>query len=116
MKRPSVYITRMIPQETIDYLKQYFDVEVNPDDRALTRQELLEKVKGRAAVITLLTDKIDGEVMDAAGPQCKIFANYAVGFNNFDLEAATKRKVIMTNTPGVSMTPPPPTPGRYFWP
>lgn len=101
MSRPSVYITRMISQETIDYLKQYFDVEVNPDDRALSRQELMEKVKGRAAVITLLTDKVDGEVMDAAGPQCKIFANYAVGFNNFDLEAATKRKVIMTNTPGV---------------
>jgi len=101
VSRPSVYITRMISQETIDYLKQYFDVEVNPDDRALSRQELMEKVKGRAAVITLLTDKVDGEVMDAAGPQCKIFANYAVGFNNFDLEAATKRKVIMTNTPGV---------------
>lgn len=101
MSRPSVYITRMIPQETIDGLKQTFDVEVNPDDRALTRQELLQKVQGRAAVITLLTDKIDGEVMDAAGPQCKIFANYAVGFNNFDLEAATQRKVIMTNTPGV---------------
>ncbi|MDR3565680.1 MAG: D-glycerate dehydrogenase [Negativicutes bacterium] len=101
MNKPSVYITRMIPEETINYLKQSFDVEVNPDDRALSRQELIEKVKGRAAVITLLTDKVDGEVMDAAGPQCKIFANYAVGFNNFDLAAATQRKIIMTNTPGV---------------
>lgn len=96
-----VYITRMIPEENIEYLKQYFTVEVNAEDRALTREELLAKVKGCDGVITLLTDKIDGEVMDAAGPQCKIFANYAVGFNNFDLEAATKRGVILTNTPGV---------------
>lgn len=101
MSKPSVYITRMIPEETISYLKGYFDVEVNPEDRALTRQELLEKVKGRSAVITLLTDKVDGEVLDAAGPQLKVVANYAVGFNNFDLEAATQRKVILTNTPGV---------------
>jgi glyoxylate reductase len=101
MSRLSLYITRMIPEETIHYLQQYFDVEVNQEDRALTREELIGKVKGRAAVITLLTDKIDGEVMDAAGPQCKIFANYAVGFNNFDLEAATKRNIILTNTPGV---------------
>jgi glyoxylate reductase len=82
-------------------LRQFHDVEVNPYDRALTRDELLQQVRGRDAVITLLTDKIDGEVLDAAGPQCKIFANYAVGFNNFDLKAATQRGVIMTNTPGV---------------
>jgi lactate dehydrogenase-like 2-hydroxyacid dehydrogenase len=52
-------------------------------------------------VVSLLTDKIDGEVLDAAGPQCRIVANYAVGFNNFDLDAASARGVIMTNTPGV---------------
>lgn len=101
MSRSSVYVTRMIPQETIDTLRQFHDVEVNPHDRALTRDELLQQVRGRDAVITLLTDKVDGEVLDAAGPQCKIFANYAVGFNNFDLQAATQRGVIMTNTPGV---------------
>ncbi|PUA19666.1 D-glycerate dehydrogenase [Glaciimonas sp. PCH181] len=101
MLKSNVYITRMIPQETIDALRQFHDVEVNPYDRALTRDELLQQVRGRDAVITLLTDKVDGEVLDAAGPQCKIFANYAVGFNNFDLKAATQRGVIMTNTPGV---------------
>lgn len=101
MSRSNVYVTRMIPQETIDTLRQFHDVEVNPHDRALTRDELLQQVRGRDAVITLLTDKVDGEVLDAAGPQCKIFANYAVGFNNFDLQAATQRGVIMTNTPGV---------------
>jgi lactate dehydrogenase-like 2-hydroxyacid dehydrogenase len=91
----------MIPQQSIDHLRQFHEVEVNPHDRALTRDELLQAVRGRDAVITLLTDTIDGEVLDAAGPRCKIFANYAVGFNNFDLKAATQRGVIMTNTPGV---------------
>lgn len=101
MSRSNVYVTRQIPQETIDILRKFYDVEVNPHDRALTREELLQQVRGRDAVITLLTDKVDGEVIDAAGPQCKIFANYAVGYNNFDLRAATQRGVVMTNTPGV---------------
>jgi glyoxylate reductase len=101
MNRPSVYVTRAIPQENIDALKEHFDVEVNAEDRALTRAELKERVKGRAAVISLLTDTIDGEILDAAGPQLKIVANYAVGFNNFDLAAATQRRVVLTNTPGV---------------
>jgi lactate dehydrogenase-like 2-hydroxyacid dehydrogenase len=101
MTRKSVYITRGIPDETIATLREHFDVDVNPDDRALTREELLQSVRGRDAVVTLLTDKIDGDVLDAAGPQCRIVANYAVGFNNFDLDAATRRNVVMTNTPGV---------------
>jgi len=91
----------MIPNETIEELRKVHDVEVNPLDRALSREELLKAVKGRDAIITLLTDAVDGEVLDAAGPQCKIVANYAVGFNNFDLNAATQRGVVMTNTPGV---------------
>ncbi|HTH59846.1 MAG TPA: D-glycerate dehydrogenase [Paraburkholderia sp.] len=101
MARKSVYVTRGIPDETIATLREHFDVDVNPDDRALTRDELLQRVRGRDAVVTLLTDKIDGDVLDAAGPQCRIVANYAVGFNNFDLDAATRRGVVMTNTPGV---------------
>jgi lactate dehydrogenase-like 2-hydroxyacid dehydrogenase len=91
----------MIPEQTIDTLREHFDVNVNPEDRAHTREELLKAVRGRDAVVSLLTDKIDGEVLDAAGPQCRIVANYAVGFNNFDLDAASARGVIMTNTPGV---------------
>jgi glyoxylate reductase len=101
MAKSGVYVTRMIPQQTIDTLRERYDVEVNPHDRALTREELMQAVRGRDAVISLLTDTIDGAVLDAAGPQCRIVANYAVGFNNFDLAAATTRGVIMTNTPGV---------------
>lgn len=101
MAKPSVYVTRGIPEKTIDSLRQHYDVEVNPEDRALTRDELLRNVQGRDAVVTLLTDKIDADVLDAAGPRCKIFANYAVGYDNFDLSAATQRGVVLTNTPGV---------------
>jgi lactate dehydrogenase-like 2-hydroxyacid dehydrogenase len=101
MAKKSVYVTRMIPAQTIDTLRKHFDVDVNPHDRALTREELVQAVRGRDAVVSLLTDKFDGEVLDAAGAQCRIVANYAVGFNNFDLDAASARGVIMTNTPGV---------------
>lgn len=101
MEKARVYVTRMIPRENIDELRKHFDVEVNPDDRALTKAELREKARGRDAIVSLLIDTIDGELLDAAGPQCKIVANYAVGINNFDVAAATKRGVILTNTPGV---------------
>ncbi|MCK0196880.1 D-glycerate dehydrogenase [Ancylobacter sp. 6x-1] len=99
--RKSVYVTRAIPVETIEELRAHFDVEVNNDDRALSRAELQERLRGRDAAITLLTDTVDGEVLDAAGPQLRIVANYAVGFNNFDVAAATRRGVVLTNTPGV---------------
>ncbi|MDF2499667.1 MAG: lactate dehydrogenase-like oxidoreductase [Anaerosporomusa subterranea] len=100
-KRWNVYVTRMLPQPAIDLLKEHCDVEINPDDRVLSHEELLAKVKGRDAVLCLLTDTIDDEVFAAAGSQCKLFANYAVGFNNVDIEAATKRGVMVSNTPDV---------------
>lgn len=75
--------------------------EMNKEDRVLTRAELLKEVRGRDAVLCLLTDKIDAEVYEAAGPQCKIFSNYAVGFNNIDVTEASKRGVMVSNTPGV---------------
>ena len=97
----NVYITRKIPQPGLDIVFENCDhVEVNPDDRVLTREELLEQVKGRDGVLSLLTDTIDAEVMDAAHG-VKVFANYAVGFNNIDVAAATERGIVVTNTPGV---------------
>jgi lactate dehydrogenase-like 2-hydroxyacid dehydrogenase len=101
MSKPSVYVTRMIPADCLEALRAHCEVDVNPDDRALTPDELKQNIRGRDAIISLLTDRIDGTVLDAAGKQCKIVANYAVGFNNFDLAAATARDVILTNTPGV---------------
>jgi glyoxylate reductase len=101
MTRPNVLVTRMVPQENLDRLRQHFDVEINADDRAYTRAELKAQVAGKHAILSMLTDTIDGEILDAAGPQCRIVANFAVGFNNFDVAAATQRNVILTNTPGV---------------
>lgn len=100
-KRWNVYVTRMLPQPAIERLRQHCEVEINPEDRALSREELLAKVRGRDAVLCLLTDVIDDTVLAAAGPQCKLFANYAVGFNNIDVKAATRRGIMVSNTPDV---------------
>ena len=101
MAKANIYITRLIPQEGIELLKEECDVEVNPDDRVLTRRELLQAVRGRDGLLCLLTDTIDGEVMDAAGGILKGIANYAVGYNNIDLGEATRRGIPVSNTPGV---------------
>lgn len=101
MSRHAVLITRMIPEKAVAYLKEQCDVEVNPHDRPLTRDELLAAAKGKHAVMTMLTDPVNAELMDAAGPQCKIIANYAVGFNNMDIAAATERGIFLSNTPDV---------------
>ena len=80
-----------------------YEVVVSPHDRVLAKDELIAFLKADRydAVLCLLTDKIDGDVLDAAGKQCKIFANYAVGFDNMDLNAAKEQGMMITNTPGV---------------
>jgi glyoxylate reductase len=95
-----VFVTRAIPEEGLELLKKYCEVEVSPYDRMLTKEELLEKIKDKDAVITQLTDRVDKEFFEAA-KNVKIVANYAVGFDNIDLEEATKRGVYITNTPDV---------------
>ena len=101
MDKKKVYVTRIIPNEAIELLKKHFDVEINPRDRVLLRGELLEKIKGKDAVLCLLNDNIDKEVFETVGEKCKIFANYAVGYSNIDTVAATQSGVIITNTPQV---------------
>jgi lactate dehydrogenase-like 2-hydroxyacid dehydrogenase len=99
---PNIYVTREIPEGGLKLLREKFgNFEMNTEDRVLTREELLERVAGRDGVLSLLTDKIDAAVLDAAGPQCKIFSNYAVGYNNIDISEASKRGILVTNTPGV---------------
>ncbi|HID55069.1 TPA: D-glycerate dehydrogenase [Candidatus Poribacteria bacterium] len=99
--KKKVYVTRKLPQPAIDMLEERFEVEIYPEDRAIPREVLMEKVRGIDALLPLLTDKVDAEVMDSAGGSLKIIANYAVGYDNIDVEAATKRKIAVTNTPGV---------------
>lgn len=100
MGKFNVYITRMIPQAGLDLLAPECDLTINPDDRPLSRAELLDAVQGRDGVIGLLTDKIDGEFFDAA-KGIKGYANFAVGFDNIDLDAARERKMPVSNTPEV---------------
>lgn len=101
-----IFITRRIPDAGIEMLKKQkgFDVKVSPYDRVLTKREIIKMGKGCDALLSLLTDKIDGEIMDGIGKQLKIIANYAVGFNNIDLKAAKERKIMVTNAPGPEIT------------
>jgi len=95
-----VFVTRRIPQVGLDLLQKECEVKVNPHERVLTRQELIDGVKEADGLLCLLTDTIDKEVMDA-NPKLKIISNYAVGYNNIDVEEATRRGIMVTNTPGV---------------
>lgn len=97
----NVFITRQIPEEGITLLKKFCQtVEVNPHDRSLTYDELLERVKGRDAILTMLSDRIDVRLLNEA-KNLKVIANYAVGYDNIDVKAATARVIVVTNTPGV---------------
>lgn len=99
-----VYVTRAIPEVGLEKIKAAgHEVVMNPEDRVLSKEELISALSGQGyeAVLCLLTDKIDTEVLAAAGNQCKIFANYAVGFDNIDLKAAADANVVISNTPGV---------------
>ncbi len=98
--KPKIYITRKIPQAGIDLLSEKYDVEVNPNDRVLSREELLSAVKSADGVLCLLTDKIDAEFYDAA-PKLRGVANYAVGYDNIDVPEASRRGIPVSNTPGV---------------
>ena len=99
-----IFITRPIPEVGVGLLKaKGYEVVINEkaEGRAATKEELIEGAKGADAILSILTDKIDGEVMDVGTPTLRIIANYAVGFDNIDLEAAKKRNLMVTNTPGV---------------
>ena len=98
----NVFITRRIPEAGPAMLRDNnVSVDVNPHDRSLTRDELLAAVAGRQALLTMLNDPVDDALLETAGPNCRVVANYAVGFNNIDLHAATRRGIYVTNTPGV---------------
>jgi len=95
-----IFVTRRIPGSALDKLNQSGnEVHISDIDRPLSAEELLDGAKGVDGLLSLLTDKIDGEVLDAIGPQLKIVSNYAVGFDNINIDDATSRGVPVTNTP-----------------
>lgn len=101
MSGKKVYITRKIPHQALDYLAEHCSFDMWPaEDRAVPRQVLLEKVRDVTGLYSMLTDRIDGELFGSA-PGLKVVSNMAVGFDNIDLEKASERGIMVTNTPDV---------------
>ena len=98
--RPSLLISRSLPVEAVAGARSRADVDINDTDAALDRTELIRRLQGRQGLVCLITDAIDAELL-AACPELKVASNVAVGFNNIDVAAATKRGVVITNTPDV---------------
>jgi lactate dehydrogenase-like 2-hydroxyacid dehydrogenase len=96
-----IVVTRRIPRPALDLLDGAAEVWLSPHDRPLTAPELHGAVAGADAVVTLLHDRVDDALLEAAGPQLRCVANVAVGYDNVDVDAATRRGVVVTNTPGV---------------
>lgn len=100
MKKPKVLLTRILPQPGMDMLTKHCDLDVYGKSEAMPRVCLIERVRDKAGLISLLSDHIDKEIIHA-GTNLKIIANYAVGYNNIDIDEAAKRNIYVTNTPGV---------------
>jgi len=98
--KPKVYVSRLLPKEAMEKIHAYCDAKVWDGDLPPPRPVLLEEVKNIEGLLSLLTDKIDAELMDRA-PKLKVVSNCAVGFDNIDVKEATKRGIIVGNTPGV---------------
>lgn len=96
-----VFVCRRIPKTALERLAQNAEVEVWPDELPPSRAQLISAVRGCDGILSLLSDKIDGEIFDSAGPQLKVVSNYAVGFNNVDIAEAKQRGIKVGNTPGV---------------
>jgi len=99
--RPPVLVTRRLPQEALDRIVARCEMTLYDGDGAMPRDRLLAEVAGKAGAITLLTDRVDNEFLDAAGPQLTVVANCAAGFDNIDVQACTRHGVLACNTPGV---------------
>ncbi len=84
----------------MELLEQHFDLTVNPEDQNLTHEEIVQQIRDMDGLVCMLSDEIDSDVINA-GKRLKIIANYAVGYNNISLESATRRRIAVTNTPGV---------------
>ena len=99
--RPRVFDSRRIPDQGLDQILAECDATVWPDELPPARDQLLSAVEGCDGILTLLTDRVDAELLDRAGPRLKVVSNYAVGYDNIVVSEATDRRVAVGNTPGV---------------
>ena len=100
MSQPKVFVTRRIPEVGLKRIREACDAEIWPDQLPPPHDLIKKKVANCDGLVSLLTDRIDVELLDA-GPRLKVVSNFAVGFNNIDVPAATARGVCVGNTPGV---------------
>lgn len=100
MERKKIFVTHVFLDKYLKELKEKYEVVVWPK-KDINREDLLREVKGATGIISLLSERIDAPVMEAAGPSLKVISNYAVGFDNIDVAEATKRGICVTNTQGV---------------
>src|SRR5947209_14790804 len=100
-KRPRVFVSRIIPDEGLQPIIAQTDADVWQDELPPERDELLRRVEGVDALLALLTDVVNDELLDRAGPQLKVISNYAVGYDNIDVPACTRRGIPVGNTAGV---------------
>lgn len=100
-KRPSVYITRKLPDAVETRMRELFEAELNIDDKPRTREELIAAVKSCDVLVPTVTDRIDAALIDAAGPQLKLIASFSNGTDHIDIDAAAKKGITVTNTPNV---------------
>ena len=96
-----VVVTGRIPDAALEKIRAEHEVDAWAGPESISREELLRRVAGADAIVSLLTERVDGELLDAAGPQLKVVSNVAVGYDNIDVPACTSRGVVATNTPGV---------------
>ncbi|HHH83304.1 MAG TPA: D-glycerate dehydrogenase [Chloroflexi bacterium] len=101
MSKPKVFVTRKLPQPALDHLMDQTQAEIWPGELPPDRESLLRGMRGASGLLCLLTDLIDAEVMDAAGSGLKVISNCAVGFDNIDVDEASRRHILVGNTPGI---------------
>lgn len=101
MTKPKVFITRRIPDAGLNLIFEECEVDLWDKELPPSKEELLEHVPGVDGILSLLSDPIDAEVIQAAGENLRVISNYAVGYNNIDTQVATERKIAVGNTPGV---------------
>lgn len=101
MNKPLVYVARKIPETAFRILESEFELRIHPGDLPPSRAELLAGVRGCSGILSLLSDRIDAEVCEAAGSQLAVVSNFAVGFNNIDLAEMKRRGIAVGNTPDV---------------